>query len=128
MARLEVHGAPDERAPDEHAPDEQDAQPGDEGRTGSDEGRAARGALWFATNGIVVKGAQTLVLLTLAATLAPSALGLVALGTLVVNVSAILGNLGTSGALVYWRGDVRAAARLAVTIGLVSALQIYHQF
>ena len=121
MARLEVHGAPDERAPDEQAPDEQDAQPGDEGRTGSDEGRAARGALWFATNGIVVKGAQTLVLLTLAATLAPSALGLVALGTLVVNVSAILGNLGTSGALVYWRGDVRAAARTAVTIGLVSA-------
>ena len=64
MARLEVHGAPDERAPDEQAPDEQDAQPGDVGRTGSDEGRAARGALWFATNGIVVKGAQTLVLLT----------------------------------------------------------------
>ena len=67
------------------------------------------------------QGAQTLVLLTLAATLAPSALGLVALGTLVVNVSAILGNLGTSGALVYWRGDVTAAARTAVTIGLVSA-------
>ncbi|MBU2076059.1 MAG: oligosaccharide flippase family protein [Actinobacteria bacterium] len=105
VARLDVH--------------EEQARDGD-GR-GSDEGRAARGALWFATNSIVVKGAQTLVLLTLAATLAPSALGLVALGTLVVNVSAILGNLGTSGALVYWRGDVTAAARTAVTIGLVSA-------
>ena len=105
MARLEVH--------------EEQARAGD--GQGSDEGRAARGALWFATNSIVVKGAQTLVLLTLAATLAPSALGLVALGTLVVNVSAILGNLGTSGALVYWRGDVTAAARTAVTIGLVSA-------
>ena len=105
MVRLDVH--------------EEQARDGD-GR-GSDEGRAARGALWFATNSIVVKGAQTLVLLTLAATLAPSALGLVALGTLVVNVSAILGNLGTSGALVYWRGDVTAAARTAVTIGLVSA-------
>ncbi len=110
MARLEVHGAPDDHAGPDTGPD-----------TGSDEGRAARGALWFATNSIVVKGAQTLVLLTLAATLAPSALGLVALGTLVANVSAILGNLGTSGALVYWRGDVTAAARTAVTIGLVSA-------
>ena len=63
MARLEVH--------------EEQARAGD--GQGSDEGRAARGALWFATNSIVVKGAQTLVLLTLAATLAPSALGLVAL-------------------------------------------------
>ena len=59
MARLEVHGPPDERAPHE-----QDAQPGDEGRTGSDEGRAARGALWFATNGIVVKDNRTLSLLS----------------------------------------------------------------
>ncbi len=91
------------------------------GEPGSEETRAARGALWFATNSVVVKGAQTLVLLVLAATLAPSALGLVALGTLVANVSAILGSLGTSGALVYWRGDVTLAARTAVTIGLLSA-------
>ena len=65
VARLEVHGAPDERSPDQ-----QDEHVDEQAQTGSDEGRAARGALWFATNGIVVKGAQTLVLLTLAATLA----------------------------------------------------------
>ncbi|MCD4534495.1 oligosaccharide flippase family protein [Nocardioides sp. cx-169] len=80
-------------------------------------GRTARGALWLATNGIVVKGAQTIVLLTLAALLAPSALGLVALGTLVANFSLQVTSLGTASALVYWRGDVLRAARTAVTIG-----------
>lgn len=81
-------------------------------------GRTARGALWLATNGIVVKTSQTVVLLTLAAMLAPSALGLVALGTLIANVSAIIASLGTASALVFWRGDVDRASRTAVTIGL----------
>lgn len=85
---------------------------------GAEAGRTARGALWLATNGVVVKTSQTVVLLTLAAMLAPSALGLVALGTLVANVSAVVTSLGTASALVYWRGDVRRAARTAVTIGV----------
>ena len=80
--------------------------------------RTARGALWLATNGIVVKTSQTVVLLTLAAMLAPSALGVVALGTLVANVSAVVTSLGTASALVYWRGDVLRAARTAVTVGV----------
>jgi O-antigen/teichoic acid export membrane protein len=82
--------------------------------------RAARGAMWLATSSIVVKGSQTLVLLVLAALLAPTALGLLAIGALVANVSTILANLGTGHALVYWRGDVQRAARTAVTIALVS--------
>jgi O-antigen/teichoic acid export membrane protein len=81
-------------------------------------GRTARGALWLATNGIVVKTSQTVVLLALAAMLAPSALGVVALGTLVANVSAVVTSLGTASALVYWRGDVLRAARTAVTVGV----------
>lgn len=85
-------------------------------------GRTARGALWLATNGAVVKTSQTVVLLTLAALLAPSALGLVALGTLIANVSAIIASLGTASALVFWRGDVDRAARTAVTIGLGTGL------
>jgi len=80
--------------------------------------RTARGALWLATNGIVVKTSQTVVLLTLAAMLAPEALGVVALGTLVANVSAVVTSLGTASALVYWRGDVQRAARTAVTVGV----------
>lgn len=80
--------------------------------------RTARGALWLATNGIVVKTSQTVVLLALAALLAPEALGVVALGTLVANVSAVVTSLGTASALVYWRGDVERAARTAVTVGV----------
>jgi O-antigen/teichoic acid export membrane protein len=80
--------------------------------------RTARGALWLATNGIVVKTSQTVVLLALAAMLAPEALGVVALGTLVANVSAVVTSLGTASALVYWRGDVHRAARTAVTVGV----------
>ncbi|WP_372728599.1 oligosaccharide flippase family protein [Nocardioides sp.] len=92
----------------------------DASRTGRGEAtRTARGALWLATNGIVVKASQTIVLLTLAAILEPSALGLVAIGTLVANIAAKLSTLGTSSALIYWRGDVDRASRTALTIGVV---------
>lgn len=89
----------------------------------TDAGRTTRGALWLATSSIIVKASQTLVLLILAATLTPEALGLVALGTLVANASAMVATLGTANALVYWRGgEARAdrAARTAVTLGLFS--------
>ncbi|CAN5224485.1 hypothetical protein BH09ACT12_BH09ACT12_08690 [soil metagenome] len=90
--------------------------------TVTEAGRTARGALWLATNGVVVKASQTAVLLALAAALAPSALGLVAIGTLVANLSAILSSLGTASALVYWRGDVERAARTAVSIGAAMSM------
>lgn len=83
-------------------------------------GRTARGALWLAANGVVVKASQTVVLLILAALLAPESLGLVALGTLVANVSVVLASLGTASALVFWRGEVERAARTAVTLALAS--------
>ncbi|WP_134741836.1 oligosaccharide flippase family protein [Nocardioides sp. 503] len=101
-----------------HPEDRVDAAGGSEPPTTSAEaGRTARGALWLATNGVAVKGSQTIVLLTLAAMLAPSSLGLVALGTLVANISLVVTSLGTASALVYWRGDVQRAARTAVTVG-----------
>jgi O-antigen/teichoic acid export membrane protein len=101
------------------------ALPGVEPQPGSTEAsRTARGALWLASSSIVVKTSQTVVLLILAALLAPDALGLVALGTLITNATALLANLGTANALVYWRGDVMRAARSAATIavGLGGAL------
>ena len=79
--------------------------------------RTARGAVWLGVNGVIVKTSQTVVLLTLAALLAPEALGLVAVGTLVANISGVIASLGTASALVYWRGDVARAARTAVTLG-----------
>lgn len=97
------------------APDPSTAGPADGGPTAAS--RTARGAAWLGINGIIVKASQTIVLLTLAALLAPEALGLVAVGTLVANISAVVASLGTASALVYWRGDVDRAARTAVTLG-----------
>lgn len=93
-------------------------------RATGEAGRAARGVVWLAANGVVVKTAQTVVLLSLAAMLAPSALGLVALGTLVANVAVQVSGLGTASALVYWRGDVLRAARTAATISVGCAAAI----
>ncbi|MGB0100760.1 MAG: oligosaccharide flippase family protein [Nocardioides sp.] len=122
----QVERALDAREPDgprtpgpDHEPG-RDAQRDPEPVGDPEAGRTARGALWLATNGVVVKTSQTVVLLTLAAMLAPSALGLVALGTLVANIAAIIASLGTASALVYWRGDVHRAARTAVTIGVAT--------
>ncbi len=95
-----------------------DVEAGDPARS------TARGARWLATNGIVVKAAHTVVLLTLAAVLTPSALGLVALGSLVANVAAILGTLGTASALVHLDGSTaraERAARTALSLGLVTS-------
>lgn len=94
------------------------AAPADAGRS------TARGALWLATNGIVVKGAHTVVLLSLAAALTPADLGLVALGSLVATVAAILGSLGAASALVHLPGSTahaERAARTALSLGLLSS-------
>ena len=81
-------------------------------------GRVVRGAGWLGLSAAVVKAAQTAVLLVLASLLAPSALGLIAIGTMITNVSQVLSDLGTNTALIYWRGDARRAARSAVTMSL----------
>jgi O-antigen/teichoic acid export membrane protein len=83
-----------------------------------DAGRAARGAGWLALGAIVVKASQTLVLLVLAGLLAPSALGIIAIATLITNAAQVLSDLGTGLALIYWKGDVRRAARSAVTVSV----------
>jgi O-antigen/teichoic acid export membrane protein len=80
--------------------------------------RTARGAIWLGLSAAVAKAGQTLVMFALAAVLQPSALGLLAIGWLVVNVVGAFADLGCSSALVYWRGDVENAARSALTVSL----------
>jgi O-antigen/teichoic acid export membrane protein len=87
-------------------------------------GRAARGAIWLGLGAAVVKGAQTAVLLVVAALLAPSALGLLSLGALVMNIAQALGDIGAGLALVYWRGDPSRAARTALTISTATSTAI----
>lgn len=80
--------------------------------------RTGRGALWLALGGTSVKAAQTAILLVLAAILEPAALGVIAVGSLIVNVSTALTDVGTCTALVYWRGNAERAARTALTLAL----------
>jgi O-antigen/teichoic acid export membrane protein len=82
-------------------------------------GQAARGAVWLGIGALTVKAAQTALLLVLAALLAPSALGMIAIATMISNVAQVLTDLGTSTALIYVRGDVRRAARTSVSVALV---------
>ncbi|HEU5008791.1 MAG TPA: oligosaccharide flippase family protein [Jatrophihabitantaceae bacterium] len=80
--------------------------------------RTARGAMWLGLSAAVAKAGQTIVMFVLAAVLQPSALGLLAIGWLVVNVVSAFADLGCSSALVYWRGDVERAARSALSVSL----------
>lgn len=94
------------------------ADPGGSATAGSSARGAVRGALWLGLGATTVKASQTVVLLALAALLAPSAMGLLAVGSLVLNVSAALTDLGSSTALVHWRGRAEEAARSALTLAL----------
>ncbi|MCR1782003.1 O-antigen ligase family protein [Nocardioides carbamazepini] len=80
------------------------------------------GAGWLALGAVASKASQTLVLLLVAAVLDPAALGVVALGAALLNVTTVLADLGTATALVHFRGDAERAARSAVTLALVTSL------
>ncbi|GAA1525614.1 hypothetical protein GCM10009788_31550 [Nocardioides humi] len=62
-----------------------------------------------------------MVLLVFAAVLDPGEFGLIALGSVVLNVVTVLSDLGTSTALVHLRGDAERAARSAVTLALATS-------
>ena len=79
---------------------------------------AVSGAAWLAIGAVASKGAQTLVLLVFAAVLSPDAFGVISLGAVLLNVTTVLADLGTSTALVHFRGDAERAARTALTIAL----------
>lgn len=85
-------------------------------------GETVKGAGWLGLGAGVVKASQTAVLLILAALLAPSAMGILAIGALVLNVTSAVTDLGSSTALVYWRGDAERAARSALTLAVGLAL------
>lgn len=96
----------------------------DDGRVGGQDvvRETARGAGWLGLGATVVKAAQTAVLLILAAILEPSALGVITIGSLVLNVTSSVTDVGTSTALVHWRGDVQRAARTAMSLALALGL------
>ncbi|WP_183093755.1 O-antigen ligase family protein [Nocardioides stalactiti] len=86
------------------------------------------GAGWLALGAVTSKTAQTAVLLVFASVLDPAAFGVVSLGAVLLNVTTVVADLGTSTALVHHRGDAERAARtalslaLAVSVGLVATV------
>ena len=80
------------------------------------------GAGWLAVGAVVSKASQTLVLLVFAAVLAPEAFGVITLAAVVLNVVTAVADLGTTTALVHFRGDAERAARTAVTLALATSL------
>ncbi|WGX95212.1 O-antigen ligase family protein [Nocardioides sp. L-11A] len=82
------------------------------------------GTGWLALGAVASKASQTLVLLLMAAVLDPAALGVVALGAALLNVTTVLADLGTATALVHFRGDAERAARSALTLALVTSLAL----
>ncbi len=102
--------------------DADDAPRPDDGRVSG--AGVARGALSLGIKSLLVKGSQTAVLLILAALLAPEALGVLAVGTMIVNVTTVLSGAGVASALVYWRGEPRRAAGTAVTLSIVFGLMM----
>lgn len=85
---------------------------------------SVQGAGWLGAGAMVVKMSQTAVLLLLAALLAPEAIGVLSIGALVLNVTSAFTDLGTSTALVYWKGDAHRAARSALTLALGLAIAV----
>jgi O-antigen/teichoic acid export membrane protein/O-antigen ligase len=83
---------------------------------------AVTGAAWLAVGAVASKASQTLVLLVFAAVLEPDAFGVISLGAVLLNVTTVLADLGTSTALVHFRGDAERAARSAVTLALATSL------
>ncbi len=82
------------------------------------------GAGWLAVGAVVSKAAQTAVLLVFAAVLEPDAFGVISLGAVVLNVTTVVAGLGTSTALVHFRGDAERAARTAVTVALATSMAL----
>ena len=92
--------------------------------SGAEPPAAVSGATWLALGAVASKGAQTLVLLVFAAVLSPDAFGVISLGAVVLNVTTVVADLGTSTALVHFRGDAERAARTALTIALAVACSL----
>lgn len=82
----------------------------------------ATGAGWLGLGAVVSKTCQTAVLLVFAAVLAPADFGVISLAAVLLNVTVVLADLGTSTALVPFRGDAARAARSALTLALTVSL------
>ncbi|TQK71242.1 oligosaccharide flippase family protein [Nocardioides sp. SLBN-35] len=82
------------------------------------------GSGWLGLGAVAAKTCQTAVLLVFAAVLAPDEFGIISLAAVLLNVCVVVADLGTSTALVPFRGDAERAARSALTLALGLSLAL----
>ncbi|MBM7520313.1 oligosaccharide flippase family protein [Nocardioides nitrophenolicus] len=82
------------------------------------------GSGWLGLGAVAAKTCQTAVLLVFAAVLAPDEFGIISLAAVLLNVCVVLADLGTSTALVPFRGDAERAARSALSLALALSAAI----
>jgi O-antigen/teichoic acid export membrane protein/O-antigen ligase len=86
--------------------------------------RAVAGSGWLGLGAVAAKTCQTAVLLVFAAVLAPDRFGIITLAAVLLNVCTVVADLGTSTALVPFRGDAERAARSALSLALGLSLAL----
>lgn len=82
------------------------------------------GSGWLGLGAVAAKTCQTVVLLVFAAVLAPDQFGIITLAAVVLNLCVAVADLGTSTALVPFRGNAERAARSALTLALAVSLTL----
>lgn len=89
-------------------------------------GHQVRSSLgWSLTNSLLGRLLNVVFGIVIARILVPNDYGLFAVGLTVLNVLQSFNELGTSRAVVLWRGDVREAARTATTLSVGASVLLY---
>lgn len=83
------------------------------------------GLRWSLVNSLVARMGNVALGIVLARLLVPADYGVFAIGLVAVLALQSMNELGTSIAIIRWRGDVRRPARTACTISLVTSVVLY---
>lgn len=87
--------------------------------------RVVRGLSWTLGSQLFSRGINVVVGVVLARILVPEDYGVFGLAVLVVNILIGINDVGMTMAVVRWQGDIRAAARTAVTLAVVVSVGLY---
>ncbi|MBB5786226.1 oligosaccharide flippase family protein [Jiangella mangrovi] len=87
--------------------------------------RVIRGLSWTLGSQLFSRGVNVLMGIVLARILVPEDYGVFGLAILVVNILIGINDVGMTMAVVRWTGDIRTAARTAVTLSVLFSLGLY---
>ncbi|MGW5363362.1 lipopolysaccharide biosynthesis protein [Actinopolymorpha pittospori] len=87
--------------------------------------RVVRGLSWTLGSQLFSRGINVVMGAVLARILVPEDYGVFGLALLVINILIGINDVGMTMAVVRWRGDIRTAARTAVTLAVVVSVGLY---